>query len=98
MVDRLAEDHQNARRLAEGIAATPGLAIDLERVQTNIIIFGLADEVDMTPHEFVAALAQRGVKLNAIGGRRFRAVTHYGITAEDIGASIAAFQQVMGGG
>jgi len=98
MVDRLAEDHQNARRLAEGIAATAWLAIDLERVQTNIVIFGLGDEVQMTPQEFVAALAQRGVKLNSVGGRRFRAVTHCGISAEDIETSIAALQQVMGGG
>ena len=96
MVDRLAEDHQNARRLAEGIAATPGLAIDLERVQTNIVVFGLADKVEMIPPEFVAALAERGVKLNSIGGRRFRAVTHYEISAEEIEASITALQRVMG--
>ncbi|MEA3345634.1 MAG: low-specificity L-threonine aldolase [Chloroflexota bacterium] len=98
MVDRLAEDHETGRQLAEGIAATPGLTIDLQRVQTNIVIFGLADEVEMTTQGFVAALAQRGVKLNAIGDRRFRAVTHYGITAEDIEESIAVLQQVMGSG
>lgn len=95
MVDRLAEDHRNAWRLAEGIAATPGLTIDLERVQTNIVIFGLADEVEMTPQEFVAALAQRGVKLNSIGGRYFRAVTHYGIEAEDIEAALQVISEVM---
>ena len=95
MVDRLAEDHQNARRLAEGIAATPGLTIDLERVQTNIVIFGLADGVEMTPQEFVAALAQRGVKLNSIGGRYFRAVTHYGIEARDIEVALQAIGDVM---
>jgi len=94
MVDRLSEDHENARRLAEGIASTPGLVVDLERVQTNIVIFGLADELEMTPQEFVAALARQGVKLNSIGGRRFRAVTHYGIIAEDIEVSIAALQKV----
>lgn len=98
MVDRLAEDHQNARRLAQGIAATSGLAIDPQRVQTNIVIFSLTHEVEMAPQEFVAALAQRGVKLNSIGGRRFRAVTHYGITAEDIEDTLAALQQVMSQG
>jgi len=96
MVDRMAEDHQNARRLAEGIAAVPGLKVDLKRVQTNIVIFSLDDGARITPQEFVSALAQRGVKLNSIGGRSFRAVTHYGITAEDIEASIAAIQRVMG--
>jgi threonine aldolase len=95
MVDRLAEDHENARRLAEGIAATPGLVIDLERVQSNLVIFGLGDDVEMTPEEFVAALAGEGVRLNSIGGRRFRAVTHYGVVAEDIETSIAGLQQVM---
>jgi threonine aldolase len=98
MVDRLAEDHVNARRLGEGIAATPGLAIDLQRVQTNLVIFGLGDEVEMTPQEFVVALAQEGVKLNSIGERRFRAVTHYGIVARDIETSVAAVQRVMANG
>ena len=97
MVDRLAEDHQNARRLAEGIAATPGLTVDLERVQTNLVFFGLVDEADMTPPEFVNGLAQQGVKLNTIGGRRFRAVTHYGISAHDIEESITAMGHVMAG-
>jgi len=98
MIDRLAEDQRNARQLAEGIAGTPGLAIDLKRVRTNIVIFSLADEVEMTPEEFVAALARRGVKLSSIGGRRFRAVTHYGITAQDIEDSLAVLQQVMNHG
>ena len=98
MVDRMAEDHQNAHRLAQGMAVVPGLDIDLDRVQSNLIIFGLTEDVDMTPQEFVEGLAGYGVKLNSIGGRRFRAVTHYGITAEDIENSITAVQQVMRGG
>jgi threonine aldolase len=44
MVDRLAEDHENARRLAEGIARIEGLSIDLGRIQTDIVYFDLADE------------------------------------------------------
>ena len=98
MVDRLADDHQNARLLAEGIAAVRGLVTDLERVQTNMVYFGLADEVQMTPQEFVAALAQQGVKLNSVGGRRFRAVTHYGISAEDVKESIEAVGHVVADG
>lgn len=98
MVDRLVEDHQNARRLAEGMSSIPGLAVDLERVQSNIVIFGLADGVTMTPQDFVAALSQQGVKLNSIGGRRFRAVTHYGISAGDIDTSISGTREVMTGG
>ena len=94
MVDRLADDHANARRLAEGLAETLGLFVDLDRVQTNIVIFELRSN-RLTPAEFVAKLAERGVKLLAIGGRKLRAVTHYGIEGEDIEAALAIIHQVM---
>ncbi len=90
MVDRrLAEDHTNARRLAEGLAALPGVVLDPARVQTNIVIFELAPDAP-SPAEFAAGLAARGVKLNPIGGRRLRAVTHYGLDADDIDRAIKA--------
>ncbi len=95
MVDRLAEDHANARRLAEGLAEIPGLAIDLDRVQTNIVIFDLVSE-RLTPAELQARLDERGVKLLAIEGRRLRAVTHYGIEAEDIEVALGVIREVMG--
>jgi threonine aldolase len=95
MVDRLADDHVNARRLAEGIAATPGLTIDLESVQTNLVFFELGAKVEMTPDEFVAALAAAGVKLNSTVGRRFRAVTHYGIAADDVETALSSMRQVV---
>ena len=94
MVDRLAEDHANARRLAEGLAELPGLAINLGRVQTNIVIFELASE-RLTPAELQARLGERGVKLLAIEGRRLRAVTHYGIEADDIEIALAVAREVM---
>jgi threonine aldolase len=95
MVDRLAEDHANARRLAEGLAEIPGLAIDLDRVPTNIVIFELTSE-RLTPAEFEAGLGERGLKLLTIGGCRLRAVTHYGIEAEDIEVALAVVGEVMG--
>ena len=95
MVDRLAEDHANARRLAEGLAEIPGLAIDLDRVQTNIVIFDLVSE-RLTPAELQARLDERGVKLLAIEGRRLRAVTHYGIEAKDIEVALGVIREVMG--
>ncbi|MFQ6014440.1 MAG: low-specificity L-threonine aldolase [Anaerolineae bacterium] len=95
MVDRLAEDHANARRLAEGIAEIEGLAVDLDRVQTNIVIFELVAE-GMSPAQLVEGLQQRGVKLLAIGGQRLRAVTYYGIEAEDIAVTLRAMGEVMG--
>ncbi|MBN1660444.1 MAG: low-specificity L-threonine aldolase [Anaerolineae bacterium] len=95
MVDRLADDHAHARRLAEGLAALPGVLLDPARVQTNLVIFELAPGAP-EPHEFVAALAARGVKLGAIGGRRFRAVTHYGLETSDIDRAVAAARDVLG--
>jgi len=94
MVDRLAEDHENARRLAEGVAGIGGLSIEPAKVQTNIIYFEL-DEERMTPKELVTELNKTGVKLLAVGNRRLRAVTHYGISAEDIDLTVKALGEEM---
>jgi len=94
MVDRLAEDHENARRLAEGISRISGLSIELAKVQTNIIYFEL-DEGRMTPKELVTELNKKEIKLLAVGNRRLRAVTHYGISAEDIDLTVKILSEVM---
>jgi threonine aldolase len=96
MIDRLAEDHANARRLAEGLAEIPGLSIDLERVQTNIVYLDLLDG-GLGPDQFLARLREGGVKMSSTGPRRFRAVTHYGIEAEDIEEALTVVRQVMKG-
>jgi threonine aldolase len=97
MVDRLADDHDHARRLAAGLAALPGIILDMERIQTNIVIFELAPSAP-SPAEFVSGLASHNVKVGAIGGRRLRAVTHVGIEASDIDQTIAAAEEVLGTG
>ncbi|MDH7485816.1 MAG: low-specificity L-threonine aldolase [Anaerolineae bacterium] len=94
MVERLAEDHANARRLAEGLAALPGIVLDLARVQTDIVIFELQRE-DMTPEELARRLWERGVWLLTIGGRRLRAVTNYHVTAEDVERALEIFAEVL---
>lgn len=95
MVERLKEDHVNARHLAEGIAQIEGLSIDLTVVQTNIIYFELvSDKVDV--QTFLTRLGEKGIKLLRIGGpRRFRVVTHYGIEAEDIDVTLEAMREVI---
>ncbi|MHC4691574.1 MAG: low-specificity L-threonine aldolase [Planctomycetota bacterium] len=95
MVERLKEDHANARRLAEGIDKIEGLSIDLAVVQTNIIYFELvSDKVDV--QTFLTRLGKKGIKLLCIGGpRRFRVVTHYGIEAEDIDMTLKALREVL---
>jgi threonine aldolase len=94
MVDRLADDHANARRLAEGLAEIPGFAVDLNSVQTNIVIWGLATD-RTTPQEVAERLRAGGIKISAIEGQRFRAVTHYGIEADDIERALTVTKQVM---
>jgi len=95
MVDRLAEDHYHARILAKELAEMRGIGIDLARVETNIVIFSLVAE-HITPGELVIDLEDRGVRLLAIGGDRLRAVTHYGISEEDIKVALEAFREVLG--
>ena len=95
MIDRLAEDHENARRLAEGIASIKNLSIDMNAVQTNIIYFDLTTD-RLSADEFLARLGKRGVKMLRTGRNRFRAVTHYGITGEDIDSALAAVSAVIG--
>jgi threonine aldolase len=85
---RLAADHARARRLAEGLAELPGVAIELARVQTNMVWF----DVDGA-HELVADLARHGVKANALGARSVRLVTHRHVDDEDVAAALAVIEE-----
>jgi threonine aldolase len=82
MIERLAEDHANARRLAAGLAELSGIGIDSGRVETNIVMFEPPPEVEAP--RFIEALGSQGVKFTYPGGRRVRAVTHRHISALDI--------------
>jgi threonine aldolase len=95
MVDRLAEDHVRARRLAEGIATIPGFTIDLETVQTNIVYFDLASDLPLKGAEVVARLRQRDVLIGYSSDRGFRAVTHCWIDDPGIVQALAALQDAM---
>ena len=92
MVDRLAEDHANARTLAEGLAELPGLRCDLTRVQTNLVYF---DVESMPVERFVDECARRGVLSEASGRRSVRFVTHYGIDSEDIQSALRTCEEVL---
>jgi threonine aldolase len=96
MIDRLAEDHANARRLAEGIAEIPGVATDPARVGTNILYLDLIDR-RFSDEEFMNRLAEKGVRLSHTGPARFRMLTHYGIGSADIIAALGALRAVMQG-
>lgn len=81
MIDRLAEDHDNARRLAAGLGRIAGCTVTAE-VVTNIVMFELSPEIDISV--FLSEAGERGVKLSPRGGAQFRAVTHRMISASDI--------------
>jgi len=95
MVDRMAEDHRSAKRLAEGLADTPGFVADPDRVRTNMVYFELATDVTVDAPEVERRLAERGVLLFAVGKRRFRAVTHAWVEAKEIDRALLAFRSVL---
>jgi threonine aldolase len=94
MVERLAEDHTNARTLAEGLASFPQIRVDLESVQSNIVYFELHDE-RVSPAEFAQELRERGVLVGSPYGPRMRAVAHYGVEGSDIEEALEAVRAVL---
>jgi threonine aldolase len=94
MIERLQEDQDNARRLAEGISKIPGLSIDLKRIQTNIVYCDLTlDHIE--PDTLVEQLGKRGIKFLRTGSKRYRMVTHYGISRDDIDTTLKILSEVM---
>jgi threonine aldolase len=85
MVDRLAEDHENARALARGLAELPMIDLDPEAIETNIVIFHVAGDWQ----DFARALKANGVLASVYGERKMRMVTHYGIDRADIDEVLA---------
>jgi threonine aldolase len=82
-VDRLAEDHDNARRLALGLARIPGIRLDPERIVTNIVLFDVS-ETGLGADAVVQRLAGAGVLMIVFGPTTVRAVTHLDVSAADI--------------
>ena len=82
-VEGLANDHTNAQVLAEAIGATDGLDLEPDIVDTNIVIFHV-DETWGTADELCQQLLNRGVRMFAGGPQSVRAVTHLGVTADEV--------------
>ncbi len=91
---QLLEDHKNAKLLAEGIAQINGLTIDEKKVQTNIIYFGL-NSPKLTGSQLVSKMDNRGIKFFEISSNRFRLVTHYGITRDDIEKTLEVLDKMV---
>lgn len=94
MIDRLAEDHKNAEKLARAIAQIKGFSINLDAVQTNIVYFDLDGE-NITAQQVVEKAKQKGLLLLSLGDKTFRMVTHYGIESEDIERAISVLSQII---
>jgi len=92
MTERLADDHRRAKRLAEGIAEIP--TFEVAPVHSNIVYFQLSEEARQRPEEITAGLEARGIWLLGRELGRFRAVTHYWISDEDIETTIAAMREI----
>jgi threonine aldolase len=90
-VERLGEDHENARVLADGIAALDGARIDPSKVETNIVIFEVDD-----PAGVVAALLVEGVEMTQMGPGRIRAVTHMDVDRAGVERALEALRKVLG--
>lgn len=90
MVDRLAEDHEHARRLAAALADLPGIAVRPEEVDTNMVML----ETGPAAAGFCSALAARGVKAGFMDAHRVRLVTHKDVSREDVDYAAAAIAAV----
>jgi threonine aldolase len=95
MPKRLHEDHANARLLAEAIAECEAAEMDLEDVQTNIVIFRLRDGGDATA--FVGALRENGVLSSTVGPHAVRLVTHYDVSRDDCVRASEVLKQLLCG-
>jgi threonine aldolase len=92
MIDRLAEDHSNARRLAQGLAGIKGIRLAQDDIPTNIVMFDLSPELSVV--EFFEGLEKAGVKVGLRDGRPFRAVTHRMVSSSDIDEALARIEAV----
>ena len=92
-VERLAEDHAHARILADGLAEIPGIAIDPRTVETNLVFFDVS-ALGMTAVQWCAAILAHGVRMNAMGTHRVRAVTHLDVDRAGIDRALVASRTV----
>jgi threonine aldolase len=89
-VERLAGDHANAKRLAEGLARLPGVVVDVGRVDTNIVMVEVGDAFGLC-----GALYEEGVQVTPVGPAKLRAVTHLDVDASGIDEALAAFSRLL---
>ncbi|MCP3856241.1 MAG: aminotransferase class I/II-fold pyridoxal phosphate-dependent enzyme [Actinomycetia bacterium] len=92
-IDRLADDHANARRFAQAAGAVPGARVDLDGVESNMVFIDIS-ESGADPATVSARLEEQGVRIGALG-HRLRAVTHLDVTTTDVDTAAEVFASVM---
>lgn len=96
MTKRLAEDHESARILSEGLSRIDSIEIDLDKIHTNMVYFGLDIDHPVSPDELIQLLDDEyNVKIDGRGGNMFRAVTHYWISAQDAAKAAEAIKEIL---
>jgi threonine aldolase len=93
MVDRLRDDHENAKLLAKGLSKIDGISLDPDHVQTNIVIYEISG-LQITSSEWTTRMLDFGVKAGAQETGRVRMVTHRGIEKEDIEYTLEVVEKV----
>ena len=94
MIPQLKIDHDNAKRLADGISTISGLSVNTERVHTNILYFSV-DESIMKGSELVQKMGQHKVKFFEVSPNRFRLVTHSNISLENVNTTLELFDTIL---
>ncbi|MEX2426160.1 MAG: GntG family PLP-dependent aldolase [Thermomicrobiaceae bacterium] len=93
-VERMADDHENARRLASGLSAINGIELVHDSIDTNLVFFDVSGTGKSAP-DIAAALKEKGVLMGAQGRTRFRAVTHIDVSKDDIETALSAMNEVV---
>jgi threonine aldolase len=95
MVDRLAEDHFRAKRLANGLRQIPGLALQVGSPATNMVFLSLDESIQRSTEDVQGRLKERGVLAGVTGERQFRLVLHYWIDDAGVEETVAAFREAV---
>lgn len=95
MIDRLAEDHARARKLAAGLATIPGVELEPGTPFTNMVFVGLAEDVPVDTRTVAQRAAEQGVRIGVVGKRRFRLVLHAWIDDAGVERAVAAMRAAV---
>ena len=97
MVERLGDDHENAKVLARALAVVPGVMLDNNAAATNMVYFHMDQDVLLDASEVSIALKAQGVLLDTSDSRRLRVVTHYGVSKEMVERAVVVLVDVLKG-